>query len=65
MKITVIVNGKKTRSEVKCNTIDQLAKSLKINRETVIIKKNNEIAHPDELVKNGDTVEFVGIIYGG
>ena len=63
--VKVIVNGKTTRVEASGKSIEELAKQLKINHETVIIKKNGEIAHPDEKIEKGDEVEFVGIIYGG
>ena len=46
-------------------TIRQLLVEHKINLETGIIQLNGKIAHPDTQLKDTDTVEFIGVIYGG
>jgi sulfur carrier protein ThiS len=58
-------NGEKKLPGFERKSIAHLMKFLKVNPETAIIKKNGKIAHEDDLLKNGDSVEFVGIIYGG
>ncbi len=64
----ILVTADRTPSHelnFKGETIQDLASLLKINHETVIIKKNGEITHPHSKLSEGDKVEFVGIIYGG
>lgn len=46
-------------------TIRQLLEEYKVNLETGIIKLNGKIAHPDIQLKDKDSVEFIGVIYGG
>lgn len=65
MQLKVTLNRKKATVAFNGKTINQLAVKMGVNHETVIIKKNGVLAHPDEVLKNGDKVEFVGIIYGG
>lgn len=36
-----------------------------VNRETAIPLLNNEVVSFDEELSKGDTLEFVGVIYGG
>ena len=49
----------------KDTTISNLLVELKINRETVVVTKNGEIAVEEEALARGDEVEILKIISGG
>jgi thiamine biosynthesis protein ThiS len=49
----------------KDTTISKLLEELGINRETVVVTKNGEIAVEEETLMEDDEVEIVKIISGG
>lgn len=64
--IEVCKQGKKSRVKVdKGASIAELLKKLKVNRETVIVRKNREIVSEEEGLSEGDRVEIIGVISGG
>lgn len=66
MKITFSLDGKKKTLEVNSGTtLRDCLKAEGVNEETGLIKLNNEICHPLQKLSDGDTLEFVNIIYGG
>lgn len=46
-------------------SLRSVQKKLGLNGQTFVCKVNSKIAHPETLLKDGDTVEFIGVIYGG
>ena len=65
-EIQVLVDGKKTVLKVSAGQpIRDVAKQLSLNKQAVIVKLNNKIAHPSKELKEGDVLEFVNVIYGG
>ncbi|NUN11603.1 MoaD/ThiS family protein [Candidatus Micrarchaeota archaeon] len=46
-------------------TIADVVKKSKTTGETIIIRVNKKLAHPKTVLKEGDFLEFIGIIYGG
>ena len=46
-------------------TIARLLEVLGINRETVLVSKNGEIAVEEDTLTTGDTVEIIKIVSGG
>lgn len=46
-------------------TADELLKKLKINPETCIIVKNNEIITEEESINDYDEVKILSVISGG
>ncbi len=65
-EIQVLIDGKKTGVQVEVGApIREIAKQLALNKQAVIIKLNNKIAHPSKELKEGDVLEFVNVIYGG
>jgi len=66
MKITVELQGKKTKIEVpeKAKVIDAV-KKINVNPETVIVKRRSEILLEDETLKNNDEIELIKIVSGG
>ncbi|MDP3742220.1 MAG: MoaD/ThiS family protein [Candidatus Micrarchaeota archaeon] len=66
MNITFYLDGKKKQVETKTDTtLRDVLKQEKINEETGLIKLNGTLCHPLQTLKDGDTLEFVNIIYGG
>jgi thiamine biosynthesis protein ThiS len=49
----------------KDTTIAELLEELGINRETVVVSKNGEIAVEEDTLKKDDEVEIIKIISGG
>ena len=50
---------------VKAKDIDGLIKNLNINKEEVIIVKNNQLTPRNEKLKDNDEVKFLSVISGG
>jgi len=46
-------------------SFEDLMKKLGVNKETVIISRNGELATEDELVEKGDDIVFVSVVSGG
>ncbi|MBI5229614.1 MoaD/ThiS family protein [Candidatus Micrarchaeota archaeon] len=66
MEIRVVSNRRTRAVQVnKGASARAMLSRLGLNGETVIIKLNGKVAHPDEILSAGDLIEFVGIIYGG
>lgn len=66
MKIKVIINEEKKIKEIsEGNTIKDLLKILEIPSETVVVKRNEFIVIEEEIIKEGDTIEIIKVIYGG
>lgn len=66
MKIKVIISEEKEIKEIsEGNTIKDLLKILEIPSETVVVKRNEFIVIEEEIIKEGDTIEIIKVIYGG
>ncbi len=66
MNITFSVDGQKKQMEVKnTSTLRDVLKQEKLNEETGLLKLNGNLCHPLQTLKDGDTLEFINIIYGG
>jgi sulfur carrier protein len=46
-------------------TIKDILDDLELSSEAVVTKKNGEIVVEDEIIQDGDEVQFIRIIYGG
>ncbi|MBI2664799.1 MoaD/ThiS family protein [Candidatus Woesearchaeota archaeon] len=46
-------------------TVSQLLEKLKVNPETVIVAKNNELVTEDELLEDSDEIKLLSVISGG
>ncbi len=46
-------------------TIKKVREKLGLSSQTFIVKLNDRIAHLETVLKDGDRVEFIGVIYGG
>ena len=54
---------KKVSAEVK--TIEELLKKLKINTESVLVKRNGGFVPIEDEIKNGDEIEVIEITSSG
>ncbi len=70
LKIKVkLVDGKISKKEMVLNkkevTVQDILDILEINRETVLIRKKNELITEEEILDNGDEIEILRVISGG
>ncbi|MBI2665945.1 MoaD/ThiS family protein [Candidatus Woesearchaeota archaeon] len=67
MNITVVKERPRTKEKISFSgkTVQELLLKLKINPETVIVVRNNEVITEDCLLKNKDIVELLSVISGG
>lgn len=66
MKVKIKFRNKEKEVNVQeASKVKDVLKKADINRETVIIKRNNEIIPAEEEVKNRDNLEAIRIISGG
>ncbi len=47
------------------NSVQELLQQLKINPETVLIVRNNEVLLRDEILQDGESIELLSVISGG
>ena len=64
MKIYIEKDDKTLELKFEGNT-KELLKKLKINIETVIITRNNELISEDEKLKNNDSIKILSVVSGG
>ena len=66
MKIAVQFKGKRRSMEVpeKAKVIDVIGK-VKVNPETVIVRRGSEILLEEDFINKNDNLEFIRIISGG
>ncbi len=66
MKAKLVIDGKQHDVEIsQGDTLRSVLEKNDLNEETGLVKLNGATTHPLTLVKQGDSVEFVNIIYGG
>lgn len=66
MKVTARFLKKTKRLSVKKNaSVLDVLKELKINPETVLVKKGREIVTEDEPLGSGDEIEIMKVVSGG
>ena len=46
-------------------TVNELLRELKVNPETVIVVRNNEVLLRDEKIRGGDKIKLLSVISGG
>ena len=63
--VKVFIERENKRINVKAKDIDEIMKKFKINKEEVIVIKNNELTPRNEKLKNSDEVKFLSVISGG
>ncbi len=66
MKIKLTIDDKRKNFSARQGaSVRDVMRETGINNEVVVIKLNNKITHPDALLHEGDSLEFVHVIYGG
>ncbi|MCD4666781.1 MoaD/ThiS family protein [archaeon] len=64
-KIKVFIEKENQTKVVQASTPEKLLDILKINSETVLIVKNNELITLNEKLKNNDKIKIISIISKG
>lgn len=66
MKIKLIIGEDEEYKDIPEDyTIKDLLIRLEIASETVVVKKNDSIVIEEEMIKEGDIIEIIKVIYGG
>lgn len=67
MQVSVSRDGKKAEQMTldDAASLAALVVKMGLNDQTFFSKVNGKLVHPATELKDGDEVEFVGIIYGG
>lgn len=66
MKFTVIYNNETFNKESDNDlTIKDVLDEMNLSAQTIIAKKNGEVAIEETSVEDGDKIQFVQIIFGG
>lgn len=67
MKLKVF--NEKTQEELEIEfqgtTVQELLKQIKVNSETVLIVRNDEVITLDETLQNNDNIKLLSVISGG
>jgi sulfur carrier protein ThiS len=63
--VKIFIEKENKRLSVKAKDIDELIRKLNINKEEVIIVKNNELTPRNEKLNDNDEVKFLSVISGG
>ena len=63
--LKVFLEREKKKVNIKAKDIDEIIKKLNINKEEVIIVKNDELTPRNEELKEKDEVKFLSVISGG
>jgi len=63
VKVFIEKENKKLNAEAK--DIEELMKKLNINKEEVIVVRNNQLAPRNEKLNDSDEVKFLSVISGG
>ncbi len=59
------IRQKKEASVEEQATVDDVMKQQKLTGQTVVCVLNGKITHPATVLREGDELELVGVIYGG
>ena len=63
--VKVFIEKENKKINTKAKDIDDLIKKLRINKEEVILIRNNQLTPRNEKLKNNDEVKFLSVISGG
>ncbi|MBZ9570871.1 MoaD/ThiS family protein [Methanobrevibacter sp. TMH8] len=66
MSFTLIFENKKEEKDLKEDRkIKDILSELDVYPETTIVKRNGELADDESLIKEGDEIHIIQIVYGG
>ena len=63
--VKVFIGKENKKLDAKARDIEELMKKLNINKEEVIIVRNNQLAPRNEKLNDSDEVKFLSVISGG
>ena len=67
--MNLTVNNERDNTTMNINftgtSVQDLLKHLQINKEAVLVIRNNEVITEDELLQNNDVIELLSVISGG
>ncbi|MBI2106397.1 MoaD/ThiS family protein [Candidatus Woesearchaeota archaeon] len=61
----VFIEKENKTVSVEAKTVKEILEKLKINKEVVIISKNNELVTEDSKVSKSDKIKLLSVISGG
>ena len=61
----VFIEKENKTVNVEAKTVKEIIEKLKINKEVVIISKNNELVTEDSKVSKNDKIKLLSVISGG
>jgi len=64
-KLRVFIERENKNINVEARDIKDLMKKLKLNPETVLISRNNELITDDIDLEDNDEIKFLSVISGG
>jgi len=64
-KLKVFVERENKTHDVEAKTIEEILEKLKINPETIIITRNDELITIDAKIKEKDEIKLLSVISGG
>lgn len=68
-KMNITVFNEKTNEKLKVDfigtTVAELLKQVQVNKETVLVARNNEILTDDVILQNDDLITLLSVISGG
>ena len=65
MKIKVFIERNNENKIVNVNSINEIFDKLKIDKNTVLITRNNELLIEDEELNENDEIKLLSVISGG
>ncbi|MDP2717489.1 MAG: MoaD/ThiS family protein [Candidatus Micrarchaeota archaeon] len=66
MKITLVTDRETRPLDLPDGaTVSDVIVGQKLNAQTFFTKRNGQLCHPQTILKDGDELRLVGIIYGG
>ena len=63
--IKVFIERTKERKTVEARTVKEALNKLKVNSQTVIVTRDNELLTGDDKLKKGDEIKLLSVISGG
>ena len=65
MKINVFLEREDKEETVNVNSITEIFEKLNVNKDTVLLVKNNELITEDEPLNENDEIKLLSVISGG
>jgi len=63
--VNVYIEKENKTVNIKARNAKEAIEILKLNPETILIVKNNELVMPEENINDDDEIKFLSVISGG